>query len=167
MDTPPPTSSSQHPATHPLIARGLISDEHGRWLIVRPINGERWHLPGGLVEQNEPLSIACVREIREELGLEMRPGPMIAVGWTAPRRPDRTARVTFIFHMGELATSYLESAVRLQRSEVVDWRLLPAREALNALHPDVAIRLAAYRGNEPTAVFVEHHPAQDSGRPPR
>ena len=150
-----------HRAMHPLTARGLISDEHGRWLIVRAPGQERWHLPGGLVEQNEPVRDACAREIREELGLELVPGALIAVGWTAPRRPGRHARVTFIFDMGTQPASLLERVVVLQRSELADWRLAPPREALNLLHPDVALRLAAHRGMQPTAVYVEHHPARE------
>jgi 8-oxo-dGTP pyrophosphatase MutT (NUDIX family) len=178
-----------------LVARGLIRDTHGRWLIVRPTSNEHrddhgsdhggdhggghgrgfWHLPGGLVEHNEPPGVACAREIREELALDLTPAALIAVGWTAPRHAGRHAgrhaRVTFIFDMGAHPASTLDGGVGLQRSELADWRWAPPHEALGILPPDIAVRLTAHRTvepttdsttdstTEPTAVYTEHHPA--------
>ncbi|MGI8306294.1 NUDIX domain-containing protein [Saccharopolyspora hattusasensis] len=62
-----------------------MQDHDGRWLIVRPVDDQRWHLPGGLIEQNAPPTAACGREVREELGLDLT-GPLYAVGWNPPKR---------------------------------------------------------------------------------
>ena len=47
--------------------------EGGRLLLVRQAGGEQyWSLPGGLVEADETIEQAAVREVREETGLEVR-----------------------------------------------------------------------------------------------
>jgi len=60
----------------PKIAVGtIIETKSGRLVLVRraiePGYG-RWVFPGGYVDRGEPLTIAAVREAREECGLEVR-----------------------------------------------------------------------------------------------
>lgn len=67
---------------------GAILTEGGRILLIRrghePEAG-RWSLPGGRVEPGETDEQALVREVREETGLEVIPGPLTgAVDRPAP-----------------------------------------------------------------------------------
>jgi ADP-ribose pyrophosphatase YjhB (NUDIX family)/GNAT superfamily N-acetyltransferase len=59
---------------------GAVVVEQDRLLLVRrgeePGRG-KWSLPGGRVEPGEPLAAALVREVREETGLEVTPGPFL------------------------------------------------------------------------------------------
>jgi 8-oxo-dGTP diphosphatase len=54
----------------------------GKVVLIRrgkpPLKG-RWTVPGGTVELGESLSQALVREVREETGLVVRPGPALAL----------------------------------------------------------------------------------------
>ncbi|HEY8142436.1 MAG TPA: NUDIX domain-containing protein [Kofleriaceae bacterium] len=52
-------------------AAGIAFDAGGRVLLVRD-EDRGWSVPGGRVEWGERLTDACVREIREETGLEVR-----------------------------------------------------------------------------------------------
>lgn len=140
---------------HPATVRGLTCDHDGRWLIIRPTGDDRWHLPGGLIEQNESPAEACRREFREELGVDLEPGPLHAVGWNPPLRPGRNARFTFIFHMGAHDADALSAEIRPRAEELDSWRWAHPAEALDVLHLDIAERLCAARNNPPTAVYVE------------
>jgi 8-oxo-dGTP diphosphatase len=58
----------------------VITDERGRLLLIKrghePGAG-LWSLPGGRVEPGETDAEALVREMREETGLEVEPGPLL------------------------------------------------------------------------------------------
>jgi ADP-ribose pyrophosphatase YjhB (NUDIX family) len=67
----------------------IISDRDGRLLLVKrghdPGRG-LWSIPGGRVEDGESDADALVREVREETGLIVMPGPLIG----SVRRPGGT-----------------------------------------------------------------------------
>lgn len=64
-----------------LVAALALIDEDGRVLLSQRPEGKRlaglWEFPGGKVEQGETPEAALIREIREELGIDLR-GPCIA-----------------------------------------------------------------------------------------
>lgn len=65
------TNSRQYPQ-HPLLGVGALIFDEGKVLLVErgnpPLQGF-WSLPGGLVEANERLEDAVLREVLEETGL--------------------------------------------------------------------------------------------------
>ena len=59
---------------------GLVHDDAGRLLLVRRANEPGrglWSVPGGRVEPGEDDAAALVRELREETGLHVVPGPLV------------------------------------------------------------------------------------------
>jgi 8-oxo-dGTP diphosphatase len=59
---------------------GLTYDDEGRLLVVQRANEPGrglWSVPGGRVEPGEDDAAALVREMREETGLEVVPGPLV------------------------------------------------------------------------------------------
>ena len=59
-------------------AAACIRDERGRILLLRRSDG-LWSVPGGGLEPGERLDQAIVREVREEIGLEIEPTALIGV----------------------------------------------------------------------------------------
>ncbi|MCU0513618.1 MAG: NUDIX domain-containing protein [Anaerolineae bacterium] len=49
----------------------IIFDEQGRLLLTRRTDNGRWCLPGGGMDAGESAAEACIREVREETGLEI------------------------------------------------------------------------------------------------
>jgi len=61
-------------------AAAIVVDDEGRVLLVSTKRGRPGYLvpPGGGVEKGESLAEAVARELREEAGLVVRPGPLLA-----------------------------------------------------------------------------------------
>jgi 8-oxo-dGTP diphosphatase len=104
----------------PRVAAGVIfTDAASRVLMVRPTYKDYWDIPGGYVEPGESPHDAAAREVKEELGLTLDVGRMLAVDWApsdkegdkllflfaGPPLPDDVA---FRFADGEIArTEYV------------------------------------------------------------
>jgi 8-oxo-dGTP diphosphatase len=73
------------------VVAGVITDPRGRILLARRTEGRDlaglWEFPGGKREPDESPEAALVRELREELGIEAEPGPvLIAVPQQYPHK---------------------------------------------------------------------------------
>ncbi|MER7843533.1 NUDIX hydrolase [Kitasatospora sp. NPDC096077] len=109
----------------------ILRDPAGRVLTVNPTYKEGWDLPGGMAEANEPPDMAAVRELREELGLEITIHRLLVVDWVAPHGP-WDDQIAFIFDAGILPTD-LVVKVRPHDDELSDAAFLPAQEAADRL----------------------------------
>jgi len=76
-----PKRREKKPAPHHEIVAAVIA-RHGRYLLgKRPPNamlGGLWEFPGGKVEPGETPEQALARELKEELGVEVEVGPLVA-----------------------------------------------------------------------------------------
>jgi ADP-ribose pyrophosphatase YjhB (NUDIX family) len=93
-----------------MAASALFRDDEGRVLLVNPVYKDTWDLPGGAVEAEESPHAACRREVAEELGLNRRPGPVVAVDWV-PSRPGRPEGLIVVYDGGVLSTAEIEEIV--------------------------------------------------------
>ncbi|HYO18578.1 MAG TPA: NUDIX hydrolase [Dermatophilaceae bacterium] len=67
--------------TKRVIAQGLIHNNAGEILLCELTYKKEWDLPGGVVDPHESPAHAVVREVREELQVEMSPQSLVAVNW--------------------------------------------------------------------------------------
>ncbi len=61
------------PARHSVSVSSVITDDHGRVLLVQRRDNSRWEPPGGVLEVRESIQDGLCREVREETGLEVEP----------------------------------------------------------------------------------------------
>ncbi|MFD9903706.1 NUDIX domain-containing protein [Streptomyces sp. NPDC059063] len=96
-------------------AGAIITDEHGDVLMVNPVYTAYWNLPGGHIDGEESPSLACAREIRQELGLDVQVGDLLVVAWvdTGGQMP----RVYYIFDAGVVSAKQRRS-IRVQEGGV-------------------------------------------------
>ncbi len=74
----------------------LIFNEARQLLILKPNYKNHWTIPGGVVDANESPRAACIREIREEIGLEQPNVTFVAVDYK-PENQDRDENLQFMF----------------------------------------------------------------------
>jgi 8-oxo-dGTP diphosphatase len=121
-------------------AGALITDRAGRVLVVKPNYRDHWLLPGGMVEHDEPPELACARELKEELGLDIPVGPLLVVQWIPADNDRPRPMVNFVFDGGTLDAP---ERIRLQEEELDDHGFFPVDEATTLLSPTVADRVPA------------------------
>lgn len=103
-------------------AAALITAPSGEVLLVKPNYRDHWSVPGGILEDAEAPEAGCAREVREEIGLDLPVGPLLAVHWIAPEGDRPKPLLAFIFDGGVLDDF---SVIVLQESELDDFRLVP------------------------------------------
>ncbi|MBA0053645.1 NUDIX hydrolase [Streptomyces sp. AJS327] len=84
----------------------LVRDPDGRVLLVKPTyEGKRWILPGGGAHQDETLTTAAQRELREETGLIRQLTHLIALDYV-PFNPENgvSEGINVVFDGGTLTT---------------------------------------------------------------
>jgi len=144
-------------------AAALITSPSGLVLLVKPNYRELWSLPGGVLEDGEPPHIGCAREVREELGLSVPVGPLLAVDWIAPDGPRPKPLIAFVFDGGVLADP---SAIVLQEEELDEYRFVPPSAVPGHLPRHVALRVAAALAARRSGAGAVYVPAVPSGEGP-
>jgi ADP-ribose pyrophosphatase YjhB (NUDIX family) len=139
----------------PASAGGLIFDGSGRLLIVNPTYKKHWTIPGGIMEANgETPWEGCRREVREEVGLDVTRGRLVAVDFLRPRRTD-AGGMRFLFDCGVMSDEEL-SAITLQEEELSEYRFADMADALEILSGPLRRRVGEALGAGPgETVYLE------------
>ena len=99
------------------IAQGVLRDRDGRVLLCELTYKDEWDLPGGVVDPSESPAHCVVREVREELGLEVEVRSLLAVNWLPPWRGWTDATV-FVFELALDDVDGIKDRATLQRREI-------------------------------------------------
>ncbi len=127
VQTPEPTAET-------LAAGVLLFDEEDRVLLVDPTYKPGWEFPGGVVERGEAPARAGMREVTEELGIELDRVPrLLVVDWEPPRPPG-FGGLRLLFDGGRLPGGDA-GQVLLPGSELRGWRFVGESEAAKLLPP--------------------------------
>lgn len=115
-----------------LAVGGIAFDAGGRVLLIQrghPPSRGRWTIPGGRVELGETMRAACARELCEETGLAVEPGPMVE---TVERiSTDDAGQVSYHFVIVDFLVTVRGGALRAM-SDVADARWVE-RDQLSSL----------------------------------
>ncbi|WP_433436192.1 NUDIX domain-containing protein [Nonomuraea sp. CA-141351] len=120
----------------------LLTDGDDRVLLVKPDYRPHWAIPGGVVEAGEAPHECAMREILEELGLDVRPGDLLVVDWSPPQGERPRAMMNFLFGGGTITDP---SRIRLQADELDDAEFLSWEDAEDRLPRNTSARIPAAR----------------------
>jgi|TARA_B100000315_G_scaffold126264_1_gene116100 ADP-ribose pyrophosphatase YjhB (NUDIX family) len=99
--------------SRPILGVGGIVFIDGRVVLVRrryaPLAG-RWSLPGGAIEVGETLCDGLRRELREEIGIETRVGPLVELFDRIIR--DDTGRVRYHYVLADYLCHHVRGELR-------------------------------------------------------
>lgn len=144
------------------IAQGLLHDEHGRVLLCELTYKSEWDLPGGVVEPGESPALGLVRELREELGVDVGVRGLRTVNWL-PAWNEWDDACTFVYDLEPVAAADV-AAMTLQPTEIaaVHWcDAALVHERATAVTVALLDSLAAWEQehpDEPFPPYREHTP---------
>jgi 8-oxo-dGTP diphosphatase len=122
-----------------LIAHVLFRDRLGRVLLCETQFKSDWELPGGIVEPYETPRQGAIREVAEELGIELAVGRLLVVDWMPPYLGWDDA-IEMIFDGGLVAEDDL-AAWSLQPTEIKRVALVDLDTAARLVTPIAHRRL--------------------------
>ena len=122
-----------------MAAGALFFDAAGRLLVVNPAYTDGWNLPGGAVEVDESPKEGCAREVREELGLDVPIGRLVAVDYTSTDAHGEE-KLVFTFDGGTLDRATIERIV-LPADKLSAFRFVAPEEAVTTVIEKMAGRL--------------------------
>ncbi|WP_331767173.1 NUDIX hydrolase [Embleya sp. NBC_00896] len=112
------------PRSPRVVVQALLFAGNGDVLLVEPVDRPGWEVPGGYLRAGESPAEACVRAVREELGLDPRVGDLLVVDWVPGEEWDT---LVYVFDAGTHPGFDDESEVLpLDPSRHVDWTLTSA-----------------------------------------
>ncbi|MFI0908690.1 NUDIX domain-containing protein [Streptomyces sioyaensis] len=158
-------SDNEHEAkmARPRMASGaLFFDDQGRVMMLEPTYKDYREIPGGYVETGESPLQACIREVREELGISPEIGRLLAVDW-APS-PSEGDKVLYLFDGGVL-TAEIRERIHLQAAEIAAYDFHPLDAVAGLTIPRLARRIeaAAAARAEGRMAYLEHGQTASSG----
>ena len=143
------------------IAQGMLRNRGGEVLLCELSYKLEWDLPGGVVDPGEPPAVTVVREVREELGIDVEVQGLVAVNWLPPWRGWDDAHL-FLFDLGVHDTGELDPA-RFLRREIAGAHWVAPASAGEHVAPYTARMLEEVAGWEPgQTLYLEN--SEPAGR---
>ena len=104
-----------------LVVAAALKDESGRWLVQRrpshKHHGGLWEFPGGKVEAGETARQALVREIEEELGIQVDPRDCATLTFADSAGEDRAGSIVILLYKIER----WKGEPQAETGAVLDW----------------------------------------------
>ena len=136
-----------------LSANAVLRDPRGRVALVRNTYRDGWSLPGGVVDDNEQPTAACVRELSEELGFEVeRLGPLLAVQWAQRADGNPLQFLSLTFDAGVCPDPGL---LRAQPDEIAEIGFFELSDLPLGTRPFIVRRLRAILDSPGTVAYLE------------
>ena len=107
----------------------LFFDDCGKLLILKPTYKNNWLLPGGVIEANESPRQACIREVKEETGIDCQPTRLLCVDYVSDSSY-KIESVQFVFYGGTISH---ENQITLPDQEIAGYQFAESTVALSML----------------------------------
>jgi 8-oxo-dGTP pyrophosphatase MutT (NUDIX family) len=104
----------------------IIRNNNGEILLEKLSYKDYWSLPGGSVDDGESPKVTLVRELKEELSLEITVGELIYLRYL-PVNGNKPESLQFLFDGGKLADEQI-NAIKVDGEEVLEFKFVKIEE---------------------------------------
>lgn len=121
-------------------AGALILNDKNEIFIVKPSYKDQWSIAGGVVNDNESPRDACIREVKEEIDIDLKNVKFLCVDYTSSNG-EKGESLQFIFFGGRLNQNEIEN-IKLDGKEIIEYRFMKVDDALSLLSGKLKMRLS-------------------------
>jgi len=132
-------------------AGALFHNRADELLIVKPRYREPWLIPGGVVERDESPKACCLREIKEEISLDLSSPRLLSVHYFSGAF-DLIEGMVFLFDGGLLDEKQI-GEIRLEEAELLEFQFVDADMAFPLLEQNLSVQI-----RETLQAAEENHP---------
>lgn len=114
-----------------LSAGALIFNQKKEILLVKPNYKPKWSFPGGAADKGESLKATCLREVREEIGLDININGLLLVSYFKKYVPiidKENEYVQFIFYGGIISKEKIRK-IRINHKELSEYTFATSAKA--------------------------------------
>ena len=132
----------------------LLFNKKKELLVLKTHYRKYWTLPGGVVEKDESIMTALLREVAEETGLEIKTPELAALDYCAPKiikGTQNSESVQVLFDGGVVD----ESLIKIDGEEIIEYEFCDTQKALKILGLPLRRMVGSYLENKKT-VYLEN-----------
>lgn len=132
----------------------LFFNENDELLILKPTYKNYWSIPGGIIDKNESPQKAGIREVKEEIGLDLKNPRFLCIEYIPDLGKDENLQ--FIFYGGILDSTQIEN-IKINNEEISDYKFLKLEEAQKILSEKLKNRIPLCLDalKKKTAIYLE------------
>jgi len=116
----------------------LLFNNRGKVLVLKPTYKDHWLLPGGVIEAYESPRQACIREVKEETGVDCQPTKLLCIDYISNNHDSialqqhtyKMESVQFIFLGGVINR---KTVITVPKQEVSTYQFLELEQAIPIL----------------------------------
>ncbi|MFH1098502.1 MAG: NUDIX hydrolase [Candidatus Uhrbacteria bacterium] len=115
----------------------ILRNERGEMLVLKTSYKNHWEIPGGVVEENESPVAAAEREVREEIGLQIKITSCLVIHYRSAQN-SQDENIMFTFDGGIVTDHH---ALSLDQKEIIETKFVSFREAMPLVGERIGSRL--------------------------
>jgi len=139
-------------------AGALILNEQGEVLIVKQSYKDYWAIAGGVVDDGESPRVACIREVREELRIDLKVAEFLCLDHVNLIEDGESREHLQSIFFGGILNEAEIAEIKNDGEEILEYRFVNINEALPMLGEKLRKRLPkaleAYK--KESAVYLEN-----------
>ncbi|MFA5023543.1 MAG: NUDIX hydrolase [Patescibacteria group bacterium] len=137
-------------------AGAIILNQADEILFVKSDYKNYWSIPGGATEENESPRETCIRETKEEVGIDLLNPKLLCVDYVSGK-DGKGENFQFIFFGGKLSPAAIKK-IKVDGQEIKEYRFMPITEAWPMLNKKYQNRLPACLKalKDDTAIYFEN-----------
>lgn len=134
----------------------LLFNTKKKLLVLKPSYKKEWTIPGGFVDEYESPVAAAKREVKEEIGLNIKISSCLTVDFVKYSIENEKTESLQILFLAERLSSKQLVKIKLDNKEIIDFKFTSLKDAYRLFDSRLSKRMQNLDKNLDAFVFMEN-----------